>query len=132
MKNGFTYLRQCGTSEQRKNAQLQLANEAIQIEHYVSDLYMIFYGSFPEDAQFWWRLGLEEKNHASHLTSGVNDYTQKELFPMEMVGPSLQDMVQMNEKSVSLISQCRKDPPSRETAFQIALDVENSAGEVHF
>jgi len=114
------------------NDQLELANEAIQIEHYVSDLYMIFHCTFSEDAEFWWRLGLEEKNHASLLTCGVEDYMPRDLFPIEMIDPSLQDMQEMNKKLVSLIDQYQNNPPSRETAFQVALEVENSAGEVHF
>ena len=112
--------------------QLQLANEAIQIEHHISELYMIFYSAFPEDSELWWKLAIEEKNHASLLRSGINDFMPKGLFPMEMIGPSLQDMQEINKKLVSWIDQYQNDPPSRETAFQVALEVENSAGEVHF
>ena len=92
---------------------LQLANEATQIEHHVGELYMIFHCAFPEDAEFWWKLGLEEKNHAALLKCGVEDYMPKGLFPMEVIGHSLQDMQEINKKLVSLIDQYQSQPPSR-------------------
>ena len=81
---------------------LQLANEATQIEHHVGELYMIFHCAFPEDAEFWWKLGLEEKNHAALLKCGVEDYMPKGLFPMEVIGHSLQDMQEILYRLIRL------------------------------
>ena len=42
----------------------QLLEESIKLELNVSKLYGIFSSAFPEDADFWKKLSLEEENHA--------------------------------------------------------------------
>ena len=62
---------------------LQLANEAMRLEYNVSKLYMIFRDSLPEDTEFWWKLVIEESNHAALIKSGLDYFMQKELFRMK-------------------------------------------------
>jgi len=44
-----------------------LIEKAIQLELNVAELYIRFHKLFPSDASFWWKLAIEEKNHAALL-----------------------------------------------------------------
>ena len=110
---------------------LQLANEAMQLEYNVSKLYMIFRDSCPEDAEFWWKLVIEESNHAALIKSGLDYFMPEGYFPDEIF-PSMDDLQETNRKLVSLLEKYINHPPSREIAFNIALKIEMSAAELHF
>lgn len=110
----------------------QLSNEAIQLELNVSELYLLFFQLFPEDAEFWWQLSLEEKNHAVMIRSGVDFFMQAGMFPTELLTASLSSLRKANDKLISLLEQYQAVPPSREEAFNRALVTERSAGEIHF
>ena len=110
---------------------LNLGQEAIKIEENVSNLYMIFHKSFAKDADFWWTLMIEEQNHAALIKSGINSFAKVGAFPKEILSNSLQELVDANKKLGSLIEEYRKQPPSRSKAFQVAIEVEKSAGEIH-
>lgn len=113
------------------NDLLSLAEEAIKIEKNVSNLYLIFHEAFAEDANFWWKLVIEEENHAALIKSGIEYFEDLGLFPKEILPNSLQELVDANKKLVSLIEEYSKQPPSRSKAFQVALETEKSAGEIH-
>ena len=110
----------------------QLAEEAIRVEQHISDLYMIFFETFPDDAEFWWKLVLEEKNHAALIRSGLEYFLPADRFPVEMLPPMLDGLRETNRRLAGIVEGFRKKPPSREEAFNTALRVEKSAGEVHF
>jgi ferritin len=103
----------------------QLINESIKLEGNVADLYMIFYEAFPEDCTFWYQLHMEEKNHASIIQSARRE------LPVELLPPSLDDLLKLNARLAPLLKEYKKNPPSREIAFNVALELEESAGEAH-
>ncbi len=110
----------------------QLIDESIQLELNVAELYKIFDEAFPEDADFWSKLHMEEENHAALIRGVAETYDLSVGFPSDMLDPSLQNLKNVNSKIVSLIVEYRSNPPSRETAFNVALELEQSSGEIHF
>ncbi len=109
-----------------------LLDESIELELNVADLYMIFHRTFAEDAEFWWQLTLEEKNHGALLRSGKDCFAPIGKFPVDLLSATLQELKKANTDLVTLIKQYRASPPSREAAFNVALKIERSAGEIHF
>lgn len=107
-------------------------NESVKLESNVADLYMIFHEAFPEDCAFWYQLHMEEKNHASIIQSAREAWLSGKEFPLEILSPNLDELIALNTKLGSLLEEYRKNPPSREMAFNVALDLEESAGEAHF
>lgn len=111
---------------------VELAEEAIRVEQHISDLYLIFYEEFPDDAEFWWRLVIEEKNHAALIRSGLEYFLPAGRFPSELLPPMLDGLRKTNQRLAGMIEGFRKKTPLREEAFNTALRVEKSAGEIHF
>jgi len=111
---------------------LLLFDESIQLESNVADLYVIFQDAFPEDADFWKTLIIEERNHADLLKSGKEHFAPVDTFPVDMLSTALEELKDANTALFRLMSQYQENPPSRETAFNMALRIEQSAGEIHF
>jgi ferritin len=109
-----------------------LIEESINLELNVCDIYSFFHKLFPEDAEFWWELVFEEKNHAALIRSGKEYFEPVNKFPHNLLHHSLQNLKDTNSKLLSLIKNFENTPPSREEAFNIAFKIENSAGELHF
>ena len=109
-----------------------LAEESINLELNVSEIYYLFHGFFPDDEIFWWKLVIEEKNHAALIRNGIEQFEPIGEFPHEILSDSLQDLKGTNKKLRSLLKQFENTPPSRELAFNTALELEASAGELHF
>jgi len=109
-----------------------LIEESINLELNVADLYLLFNKLFPEDADFWWELSLEEKNHGALLRSGKEVFLPRNKFPHDLIEDRLHVLVDINSEINSLIKKYEVNPPSREKAFNVALNIENSAGELHF
>lgn len=109
----------------------ELITEAINLEYKVSDLYMLFYEQYPEDEGFWWKLMLEEKNHASLLKTinTFGDITGE--FPNALIPEHLKEILDSNENVTSVIKNF-KEKPDRNKAFKIAIEIEESAGEAHY
>jgi ferritin len=110
---------------------IQLINEAIKVESNAAELYSIFHKAFPEDCPFWYQLHMEEENHASIIRSARETWLSGREFPLELLPSSLDDLLELNGKLASLIEEYKDNPPSRETAFNVALELEESAGEAH-
>ena len=110
----------------------QLIEESIKVELNVAKIYMFFCDTFSEDSDFWWKLGLEEKNHADLFEIGRGISVVKPEFPVELLAPSVEMLYEANDKLISMLKEYRKKLPSREKAFNIALDIEQLAGELHF
>ena len=109
-----------------------LIEESINLELNVSKLYTHFFKLFPDDAAFWWKLVVEEKNHAALIRSGKEYFEPLRKFPHDLLAPLLQILKDANSRLDSLIEKYEETPPSREEAFNIALKIEESAGELHF
>jgi len=110
----------------------QLIDESIKLELNVSKIYMFFCNTFPEDSVFWRKLVLEEKNHADLIKSGKGTFLLPGQFPSKLLTPSMKILCKTNNRLISLIKRYNEKLPSRESAFNIALDIEKSAGEFHY
>jgi hypothetical protein len=104
--------------------------EAIKLELNVSNLYHLFSMTFPEDKEFWWKLEIEEKNHASLLKSGLSFFEQN-LFPQEIL-PERIEALQSSNLKVKRIAESFNSKWTRIQALDSAIDLENSAGELHY
>lgn len=110
----------------------KIIDESIKLEQNVAALYTIFSVTFREDSDFWKDLVLEEENHASLIREGRKSFLLRGEFPHELLAPKIEMLITTNNKLASLLKKYSKNPPSRETAFKVAFELENSAGEVHF
>jgi hypothetical protein len=109
-----------------------IIDESIKLELHVADLYYLFHDLFLEDAAFWWGLALEEKGHAALIRSGKENFEPFGKFPHDLLGPVLKELIDTNNILDSLIKKYEETSLSREEAFNIAFEIENSAGELHF
>jgi hypothetical protein len=107
-------------------------NESIKLESNIADLYMLFSEAFPEDCAFWHQLHMEEKNHASIIQSVREAWLSGREPPLELLAPNVDELIELNNKLASLLEEYENNPPSREIAFNLALDLEESPGAVHF
>ncbi len=110
----------------------QLIDESIKVELNVAKIYMFFCDTFSEDLDFWWKLALEEKNHADLIEIGRGTSIVKPEFPVELLAPSVEMLYEANNKLISMLKEYRIKLPSRKKTFNIALDIEQLAGELHF
>jgi len=115
-----------------KYALEQFIDEAIQLELNAAEIYTIFSEAIPEDANFWATLAWEEKNHAAVLKTGKDVLMPIDQFPAEMLPNVIQVLVDTNKWLDSLKEEFIECKPDRKTAFSIAINIESSAGELHF
>lgn len=111
---------------------VRLINEAIALELNVSRLYALFQDQFPEDAEFWQALSLEEENHALLLKIGRKHFAPQEIFPRELLPDSVKPLINQNRELEQLIGDFEILPPLREDAFRLAVALEEAAGELHY
>ncbi len=109
-----------------------LTDESITLELLVSELYLFFYTTFPEDAPFWWRMVEEERNHAALIRSARKYFAPVDQFPEKLVVQNFSLLRETNKKLRTLLKTCSKYPPTRRGALSTALELETSAGELHF
>ena len=110
----------------------QLIEESTRVELNVAKVYLGFHRRFHEDANFWWKIALEEENHAALLLSGELYFLDAGMFPAELVETSLATLKDLNRELEHIISDMEKHPLSRTAAFNLAIKLEESAGEIHF
>lgn len=110
----------------------KLIEEAIELELNVSELYLFFFNTFKVDSSFWWKLAIEEKNHAALLKSLDNLTKHLSEFPIPMELDSINDLRDSNQRLHKLMHIYKESPPSREEAFNLAYDLEQSSGEKQF
>jgi hypothetical protein len=110
----------------------QIIDLAIELENVVADLYMLFHEIFPEDADFWLKLFIEEKEHASLLMWSKNLLESTGEFPEELVPSDTTPLIGAINKVKACISNFSTEKSTREAAFRAALEIEESAGEIHF
>ena len=110
----------------------RILDETIQLELNVADLYLSFSHGFSEDKDFWLQLAVEEKNHAALLRSGKLESLNKGLFPAKVLTTNLDALIKVNKEIKALVKEHTQKPPSRGSAFEIAIKVEESTGEIDF
>jgi hypothetical protein len=109
----------------------KLIDEAIRLELYVGELYLLFYRLFPEDATFWWQIAIEEENHAALLKTVKQMDSIHVDLPKDLLPAGIEELRNSNR----LILQALEDfeeRPDRNRAFHLAHRIENSAGELHY
>lgn len=109
----------------------KLIDEAILVELNIAELYQLLHRIFPQDSEFWWKLVLEEQNHASLLKTVKKMNDVNVIIPEDLLPVSIQELKKTNR----LIRQYKEEleaRPNRARAFQLAYELENSAGELHY
>lgn len=109
----------------------ELIKEAIQLELNAGRLYLLFYNHFPEDAEFWWTLTIEEENHAALLKTVELMNASSVAIPDGIIHDGLSDLRASNQFILQALEDFEKKP-DRAEAFQLALQIESSAGEAHY
>ncbi|MBN2415088.1 rubrerythrin family protein [bacterium] len=115
-----------------KNTFADLIDESIQLELNVGEIYRMFQHMFPQDHDFWWTLALEEQNHAALLRSGKEIFAPRDQFPEDLLAKSIRDLKKTNTMLRQMRAEYTTSPPDREMALRTALELEHSAGELHF
>lgn len=110
----------------------QLLDQTVSLELNIAELYHLFHDQQPEDADFWWKLSLEEKNHAAILRAGVKYFAPLGRFPKTLLVNSLSEIEGENKKIRDFIDSFYDNPPSRDAAFRVAVDLEMSGAEMHY
>ena len=107
--------------------------ESIQLELNAADLYLSFCHAFAEDKDFWSQLAEEERNHAALLGGGKLESLDEGQFPAEILTTNLDALIKANKEIKELLKEHKQKPPSsRASAFEIAIKVEESTGEIDF
>jgi rubrerythrin len=110
----------------------ELIEQSIRLELNAAAIYHVFFEAHPEDAEFWWRLYLEEKNHAALIRSAKESFAKIDKFPLELISGSLEVLKMDNARLEALLEKFKQAPPNRREAFQVAIELENTAGELHY
>ena len=106
--------------------------ESIDLELNIGDLYQWFSVKFAQDYDFWWKISIEEMNHAA-LIESINDvFLSEGASPTDSIEKQTQELQKMNVLVKERMEQYKLNPPTRHEAFQYGLELENSAGESHF
>jgi len=107
-------------------------DEASQLEMLVADLYSIFEKLFSEDELFWHQLAVEEKNHAALIENIKNSPGCSIKFVSSFAPDLIQEILKTKELVSSLIVKYSEEKPDRKTAFNTAISIEKSAGEIAY
>ena len=99
-----------------------LLDEAIRHEHNVSLLYFEFFQAFPEDADLWWTLSVEENGHAGLLEAGRKLFGSE--YGEEILPTRVEYLTEANHMLEKLLEQMKDQPLSREAACRMALEIE--------
>ena len=107
-------------------------DEASQLEMLVADLYSIFEKLFSEDELFWHQLAVEEKNHAALIENIKKNPGCSIKFVSSFAPDLIQEILKTKELVSSLIVKYSEEKPDRKTAFNTAISIEKSAGEIAY
>ena len=107
-----------------------LLDEAIRHEHTVSLLYFEFFQAFPDDADLWWTLSVEESGHAGLLEAGRKLFGSE--YGEEILPTRVEYLREANRMLEKLLEQMNEQPLSREAAFRTALEIETTTDGMIF
>jgi hypothetical protein len=107
-----------------------LLDEAIRHELTVSLLYFEFCKAFPDDADLWWTLSVEENGHAGLLEAGRKLFGSE--FGEEILPARVEYLTEANRTLENLLEQMKEQPLSREAACRIALEIETTTDGMIF
>lgn len=112
--------------ERQKEAMLE---EAIALELNVYELYIFYHKTFTEDKSFWLQMAMEEKEHAALLELARDFFP---FFPEEIIYNNLDVLKKTNKDIKETIARYKKQLPSRNEGYHYAINLENSAYELHY
>ena len=102
---------------------------SILLEMNVGKLYQLFHELFlSEHEAFWWKLHIEEENHAALIRSIKEHFEPAGMIPDNFLSSSLQKLQNSNAVITSLIDKYTETAPSAEEAFNNALKLELISG----
>ena len=107
-----------------------LLDEAIRHELTVSLLYFEFFQAFPDDADLWWTLSVEESGHAGLLEAGRKLFGSE--YGEEILPARIEYLTEANRTLDKLLQQMKQQPLSREAACRIALEIETTTDGMIF
>ena len=107
-----------------------LLDEAILHERTVAQLYFEFFQAFPDDADLWWTLSVEENGHAGLLEAGRQIFGSE--YGEEILPTRVEYLREANRMLEKLLEQMKEQPLSREAAFQTALEIETTTDGMIF
>jgi rubrerythrin len=107
-----------------------LLDEAIRHEHTVALLYFEFFQAFPDDADLWWTLSVEENGHAGLLEAGRKLFGSE--YGEEILPARVEYLTEANHMLEKLLEQMKEQPLSREAAFRTALEIETTTDGMIF
>ena len=107
-----------------------LLDEAIRHEHTVAMLYYEFFQAFPDDADLWWKLSVEENGHAGLLEAGRKVFGSE--YGEEILPARVEYLIEANHMLEKLLEQMKEQPLSREAAFRTALEIETTTDGMIF
>lgn len=110
----------------------RLIEQSIQLETNTSNLYAIFSNAHKAHTDLWSQLSMEEAGHAALIKNAAERCDIGELLSSEAISSSLDTLARCNHHVEALIEQFQETPPSSDEAFSIALELEQSAGEIHY
>lgn len=114
------------------NNVIKLFDESILLEKNIATLYQIFSKINPTDTDFWGELYLEEKSHALLLQAAKDSLIKRNHFPENLITDSIENLKNDNIKITTLIDQYKQTPPNRIEAFEVAIKLEGTTGEIHY
>jgi hypothetical protein len=107
-----------------------LLDEAILHEHTVAQLYFEFFQAFPDDADLWWTLSVEESGHAGLLEAGRQVFGSE--YGEEILPTRVEYLREANRMLEKLLEQMKEQPLSREDACRTALEIETTTDGMIF
>jgi len=110
----------------------ELLNEAINLELNIQDLYVFYSKTYSRDHTFWWKLQLEEGNHAS-LLKAIRQRSQETLIQdaSSILSEDYEELKKANDLIKTTLTKWKSKPASQSEAYQFALKIEQSAQELH-
>ncbi len=110
----------------------ELIDESIRLELNVAELYKTFSEALPEEQDFWWQLHIEEKSHAALIRAARDSFAKRGKFPHDLIANSIDDLKRSNAKVEMLTGKFNVTPPTPLEACEVAVALENEAGEMHY
>lgn len=114
------------------NADMSLIRKMIALEKNVGLLYTYFQDKFPEDKEFWKKLAAEEIKHATLIETHADFILDSKEAFSNLFESSEESLERIYSKVTQIIENLDQYTKSREDAFLVALQLEQSAGELHY
>ena len=109
----------------------ELLNEAINLELNIQDLYVFYSKTYSRDHTFWWKLQLEEGNHASLLKAIKRSQETLIQDASSILSEDYEELKKANDLIKTTLTKWKSKPASQSEAYQFALKIEQSAQELH-